>query len=276
MSRHDGKNEEIIASLQHKAYLLRYWSLRATTAARSGHPTSCLSAADIVATLFFYVMKVQHDHFILSKGHAAPLLYAAWHELGMINEHELLSLRTFNSVLEGHPTARFPLGEAATGSLGQGLSIGIGYAFGERFKQTNNRVYVLLGDGECAEGSVWEAAELAAWYKMRSVIATIDLNRLGQSGPTMDSWEVDRVACKWRAFGWHTIIINGHAIPELLDAYQEAETISEKPTMVIACTKKGFGVDICENQEEFHGRVFSPDELPKALKNLAERFKEQE
>lgn len=262
-------------ALRSRGYFLRYWSLRATTQAGSGHPTSCLSAADIVATLFFHTMRVGQDHFILSKGHAAPLLYAAWHERGMISEAELLSLRTFNSPLEGHPTARFPLSEAATGSLGQGLSIGIGYAFGEQFKKTHNRVYILLGDAECAEGSVWEAAECAAHYQLSTLIATIDLNRLGQSGPTLDGWDAERMATKWRAFGWHTLIVNGHSVEELCAAYDSLQKITDKPSMIIACTKKGYGLDICEDQEGFHGKAFSRAELPALLKNLATRFPEE-
>lgn len=267
-------NATVFKKLSHKAYQLRYWSLVATTAAGSGHPTSCLSAADIVATLFFGVFHPTHHdaHFILSKGHAAPLLYAAWHELGIITTEELLSLRTFDSVLEGHPTARFPLAEAATGSLGQGLGIGIGYALAERLRKTTKRTYVLLGDGECAEGSVWEAAELASFYTLHNLIGTIDLNRLGQSGETISGWNSDNMQAKWQAFGWHVIVVDGHESSELLHAYTTAYANTEKPTMIIARTVKGYGVKQCENKEGFHGKVFSSAELPKILDDLAKRF----
>jgi transketolase len=267
----------LVHKLRRHAYRLRYWSLMATTAAGSGHPTSCLSAADIVATLFFGVFKPTHHaaHFILSKGHAAPLLYAAWHELGMISEKELLSLRTFNSVLEGHPTARFPLAEAATGSLGQGLSIGIGYALAERINNSTKRTYVLLGDGECAEGSVWEAAELASYYQLNTLIGTVDVNRLGQSQETMDGWNTSRMEAKWNAFGWHVMVVDGHSVEELLHAYTNAHAMTDKPTMVIARTVKGYGVEQCENKEGFHGKVFSQEQLPQALQSLAAHFPEE-
>lgn len=263
-------------NIRRLAYRLRYWSLVATTTAGSGHPTSCLSAADIVATLFFNIMNPkQHDaHFILSKGHAAPLLYAAWHELGMVTKDELLSLRSFNSTLEGHPTTRLPLVQAATGSLGQGLSIGIGYTLAEQLQKTNKRTYVLLGDGECAEGSVWEAAELASFYHLYNLIGTIDLNRLGQSGQTLIGWDNKSMEAKWQAFGWHTITVNGHDVDALLAAYHHAHLITDKPTMVIACTQKGYGVELCENKEDFHGKVFSQEELPHALASLAAHFPE--
>jgi transketolase len=262
--------------IRRHAYRLRYWSLVATSVAGSGHPTSCLSAADIVATLFFGIFHpTQHDaHFILSKGHAAPLLYAAWHELGVINTEELLSLRSFHSILEGHPTARFPLAEAATGSLGQGLSIGIGYTLAEQLKETSKRTYVLLGDAECAEGSVWEAAELASYYKLHNLIGIIDLNRLGQSGETMDGWNVKRMQEKWNAFGWNTISVNGHNIEELMLAYSQANATTDKPSMIIAHTVKGYGVEQCENREGFHGKVFPQEELPNALQSLAQHFPE--
>src|SRR5215472_11727961 len=183
-----------IELLQDKATQLRIDSVRATTAAGSGHPTSCASAADIVSVLFFSVMRFDprkpgsrdNDVFVLSKGHAAPLLYAAWAEAGAFDREELLRLRTFHSDLEGHPTPRLPFVPVATGSLGQGLSAALGIAFEmKELRHAGQRVYVLMGDGESAEGSVWEAAQWAAFHKLDNLCATIDINRLGQSEPTM-------------------------------------------------------------------------------------------
>ena len=179
--------------IEHKAYCMRIASLTMTSIAGSGHPTSALSAADLVATLFFYGMHYDpynptspnNDRFILSKGHAAPILYAAWKEVGLLTDNDLMTYRTFDSVLEGHPTPRFSRTEAATGSLGIGLSIGAGMGLSAKLDKRNFYTYVLLGDGECAEGSVWEAAELAAYYKLNNLIAILDCNRLGQSEPTM-------------------------------------------------------------------------------------------
>src|SRR5438094_3640895 len=179
----------LVVTLQNKATILRIESVRATTEAGSGHPSSCCSAADIVATLFFAVMRYDpknpknpnNDRFILSKGHAAPLLYAAWAEAGLFDKQDLLKLRTLESDLEGHPTPRLPFVDVATGSLGQGLSAGVGMALCARLDQLDYRTYVLMGDGECAEGGVWEAASLGGIYQLNNLIALVDVNRLGQS-----------------------------------------------------------------------------------------------
>lgn len=253
----------MISLLEAKAYLLRLGSLKATRAAGAGHPTSCLSAADIVATLFFHTMQYDpqnpnnpnNDRFILSKGHAAPLLYAAWWQAGVLSEEDLLTLRQFDSVLEGHPTPRFSHVKVATGSLGCGLSIGLGEALAGIVARKSFKTYVLLGDSECAEGSVWEAAELAAFYKANSLIGIVDCNRLGQSTETLDGHNTQALAKKFAAFGWHTIEINGHDIDQIVKAFDTAQQQAEKPTMIIAKTFKGNGVLAIQNLENFHGKA---------------------
>jgi transketolase len=236
-----------LTSLEKHAYNLRISILRATTQAGSGHVTSALSAADIVTALFFDTMHFDpndhdntcNDRFILSKGHAAPVLYAVWKELGVISDEELLTLRQFNSRLEGHPTPRFAWSEAATGSLGQGLSSGVGMALSARLSENNSFTYVLMGDGEIAEGSIWEACELAAYYKLTHLIGIVDCNRLGQSQATMFEHNVTNVAAKFSAFGFNTYIIDGHNMNEIvttLRTVRDAITAGHnaKPTMIIA------------------------------------------
>jgi transketolase len=269
------------AKLQEKAYTLRRWSLITTTEAQSGHPTSCLSAADIAAVLWFHTMKLNpdnvhdlsNDYFILSKGHAAPLLYAVWHELGFVSSQELMTLRHFDSVLEGHPTPRFPCVDVATGSLGIGLSIGFGVALNKRINHANSYTYVLMGDSEVAEGSVWETAENAAHYKLNHLIAVVDMNRLGQSGETLDDHHVEQQQARWLAFGWNAIIVDGHSIPDLIRVFDAIKnTATDKPTAIIAKTYKGYGVSAFENKEGFHGKPLTKAELPAALAELKQRF----
>jgi transketolase len=268
--------------LAYYAYCLRDDVLRMTTQAGSGHLTSCLSAADIVAALFFSAMKYNaqkfpdplNDRFILSKGHAAPLLYAVWHELGMISEEELLTLRKLGSRLEGHPTHHFPYTEAATGSLGQGLSIALGYALHARQQHIRPYTYVLMGDSECAEGSVWEAAELGAFYQLDTVVAIIDMNRLGQSTQTMDDWNTKKMARKWESFGWKTFIVDGHDIAALLETFEAARATASAPCIIIAHTIKGRGLSICENKEGFHGKAFPPEQLNVLRQELAAHYPE--
>jgi len=272
--------QNLIQFLQHKAYKLRVHSLTMTTAAGSGHPTSALSAADIVAVLFFYAMRFDpenynnpnNDRFILSKGHASPVLYAVWNELGKLSDTDLLTYRKINSVLEGHPTLKFTYTEAATGSLGIGLSIGLGEALAAKIDKRNYRTYVLMGDSETAEGSVWEAAELASHYKSNQLIGIIDCNRLGQSTSTLDDWHTERIAQKWHAFGWKTFIVDGHDMQELVHAFKKAHTVKDQPSMIIAKTIKGYGVAQVENKEGYHGKVFTKQELEQILPQLKERF----
>lgn len=276
-------HKNTIHYLQQRAYYLRRWSLIATTHAQSGHITSCLSAADIVAVLFFHTMHFTldksddpaNDRFILSKGHAAPLLYAAWKELGLIDEKELMGLRSFNSVLEGHPSRRCRYTEAATGSLGQGLSIGIGYSLYNQRTDSPARTFVLMGDSECSEGSVWEAAAVAAHYNTYNLIAIVDMNRLGQSTETMDDSDIEKMAGKWRAFGWHVAAVNGHDVASLVATCDQLfnGTATNKPIAIIAKTIKGKGLALCEDREHFHGKVFTRQQLPDLLKELEHRYR---
>lgn len=271
-----------IPLLEYKAYQLRRLSLMATTAAGSGHVTSCLSAADLVAALFFYgmhwhdpcnVQNPANDHFILSKGHAAPVLYAAWKEMGLLTEQDLLGLRTFDSVLEGHPSARFPYAEAATGSLGQGLSIGLGIALSNKMEQRETFTYVLLGDSELAEGSVWEAVQLAAHKKVERLIAIVDCNRLGQANVTMEGHDVESYLLKFGAFGWSVLLVDGHNMQEIVDALDRAREINGYPTVIIAKTRKGHGLPAnIEDKPGYHGKAFSKQELPKLLEHLKKTY----
>lgn len=268
-----------ISFLEHQAYELRRLSLLATTRAGSGHLTSCLSAADMVAALFFHAMQFDpcdpanptNDRFILSKGHAAPVLYAAWALVGVVSEEELLTLRQFDSVLEGHPTARFRYAEAATGSLGQGLSIALGFGLSARLGAPF-KTYVLLGDSEVAEGSVWEAAELGAYYKLDNVIALLDANRLGQANEVMGDHRVDYYRAKFAAFGWHVLVVNGHDMQEIVGALDAARQVVGKPTIIIAKTFKGHGLSLVENKPGFHGKALPAEELPVLLDELKSKF----
>src|SRR5512144_505077 len=240
---------------------LRIDSIRATTAAGSGHPTTCCSAAEIVAALFFAEMRFDpkrpqdpdNDRFVLSKGHAAPLLYAAWAEAGAFDRSLLMTLRQIGSDLEGHPTPRLPFVDVATGSLGQGLPAAVGLAIGARLDGLDQRVYVLMGDGETAEGSVWEAAEAAAARKLSNLCLTIDINRLGQSQPTLLQHDLEAYRRRWEAFGWQALTVDGHSIPELLEAYAKAAGTADRPTVILARTIKGKGMLEVEDKEGQHG-----------------------
>src|SRR6059036_294653 len=210
--------QTLLKVLEDKATRLRIDSVRATTEAGSGHPTSCASAAEIVSVLFYSVMRYDprdphnrdSDVFVLSKGHAAPVLYAAWAEAGAFPREHLLTLRQIDSDLEGHPTPRLPFVDVATGSLGQGLSVGVGLALGARMLGADARVFVLLGDGEMAEGSVWEAAQMASHEKVENLVAIVDVNALGQSGPTMFGHDLKAYQRRFAAFGWRVNVIDGH------------------------------------------------------------------
>ena len=264
--------------LKRKATNLRIHSILSTSEAGSGHPTTCLSAADIVSALFFHAMRYDcgdahnpnNDRFILSKGHAAPLLYAAYAEAGIIPVEDLLTLRQIDSILEGHPTPRFDWTEVATGSLGQGLSLGLGMALnGKYLDKSDYRVYVLLGDGETAEGGVWEAAALASHYQLNNLIGIVDVNALGQSQRTMSAFDIDTYCNRFEAFGWQTIGIDGHDFDEILPALEKAKSSTDKPTMIIAKTYKGKGVSFLENEDNWHGKaVPKGEELDKVLAEL--------
>ncbi|MGC4051085.1 MAG: transketolase [Paludibaculum sp.] len=263
--------------LARKAAALRIDSVRATTAAGSGHPTSCASAAEIVSTLFFAVMRFdpknpqaeQNDMFILSKGHAAPLLYAAWAEAGAFPRERLWTLRKFGSELEGHPTPRLPFVPVATGSLGQGLSAAAGIALSAKnLEQTGQRVYVLMGDGEAAEGSVWEAAAWAAHHQLDNLCVTVDVNGLGQSQHTMLRHNMDAHVARWSAFGWNVAVVDGHSPSQLLAAYRSALKTRGRPTAALARTIKGKGLPGIEGDEHWHGRALDAGRAEKVIAEL--------
>jgi transketolase len=270
--------EELIDLLRNKAARLRIHSIRSTSEAGSGHPTSCMSAADIVAALFFHEMRydprnpnhINNDRFILSKGHAAPLLYAAWAEVGVIPEDKLLTLRRIDSELEGHPTPRWRWVEVATGSLGQGLSIGVGMALNAKYlDKLDYRTYVLMGDGESAEGGVWEAAALAAYYKLDNLVGIVDVNRLGQSQETMHGSQVESYQKKFSGFGWQTVVIDGHDFSKILAGFEQARQLKDQPTAILAKTKKGKGVSFLEDKEGWHGKPLKKgNEMERALAEL--------
>jgi transketolase len=255
---------------------LRIESIRATTAAGSGHPTTCQSAADLTAVLFFAEMRFdprnpQHplaDRLVLSKGHAAPLLYALWAEAGFIPREQLTSLRLFTSDLEGHPTPRLPFVDVATGSLGQGLAAGVGSALNARRIGSDYRTYVLMGDGETAEGSVWEAASVAHLYKLDSLCGIVDVNALGQSRPTELQHDTATHQARWQAFGWHTVVIDGHDLPQIAAAYAEARATKGRPTVILARTAKGKGVTFTEAKPNWHGKALKPEEAERAYAEL--------
>ena len=267
---------------------LRVDSIRCTTTADSGHPTSSMSAADLMAVLLVKHLQYDWDHphnpnndrLIFSKGHASPLLYAMYKAAGVITDEELMSLRKFGSRLEGHPkplqsagdhgTPRgLPWVDVATGSLGQGLPIGVGMALsGKYVDKLPFEVWVLLGDSELAEGSNWEAFDKAGHYRLNNVIAILDMNRLGQRGPTDLGWNSAVYAARARAFGWHAIEIDGHDIAAIDAAYKEALSQAEKPTCIVAKTVKGSGVSLVANKEGWHGKALSPDQAEKAIKEL--------
>jgi transketolase len=266
--------------LEYKAYKLRLYSLIMTAHAGSGHPTSCLSAADLVAAIFFDSMRYDphyfdnpdNDRFILSKGHASPLLYAAWKEVGVLSEQQLYTYRRIDSVLEGHPTFRFAYSEAATGSLGIGLSIGVGMSLSAKMDGRGFYTYVLMGDSELAEGSVWEAIELAHYYKLNNLIAIIDVNRLGQSTQSLDGHHMQRYVDKFKAFGWHTIDIDGHDMHQIMQSFQKAREHKDHPTVIIAKTIKGYGIARAENIMGFHGKPFELKEIDACISELQKKF----
>jgi transketolase len=274
-----------IPALMNIATRLRIDSVRSTTEAASGHPSTCCSAAEIVAALFFAEMRYdaadpqnpENDRFVLSKGHAAPILYAAWAEAGFVKRDELLKLRRFDSDLEGHPTPRLPFVDVATGSLGQGLGAGVGIALNARRIASDYRTYVLLGDGESAEGSVWEAGDVASFHKLDSLCGITDMNALGQSGPTHLQHDVEALADRWRAFGWNAIAVDGHDLPALLEALDKARQTRGRPTMIVARTLKGKGVSVMEGKGGWHGKALKKgEELDSALAELQSQFVPEE
>jgi transketolase len=280
--------DDLVTHFRELGAQLRVDSIRCTTAAGSGHPTSSMSAADLMAVLLTKYLKYDwvnpakpnNDRLIFSKGHASPLLYAMYKAAGVITDEELMSLRKFGSRLEGHPKPLqsaesrgaphgLPWVDVATGSLGQGLPMGVGMALGGKYlDKLPFTVWVLLGDSELAEGSIWEAFDKAGHYRLNNVIAILDMNRLGQRGPTELGWDAPVYASRARAFGWHAIEIDGHDVAAIDAAYQEALAQDAKPTCIIAKTVKGSGVSLVANKNGWHGKVLSPDQAQEAIREL--------
>ena len=273
-------NATIEENLKGIANQLRIDSITATTAAGSGHPSSCCSAADIAAALFFGHMRfdpknpryANNDRFILSKGHAAPLLYAVWAELGLFPREHLKTLRELSSDLEGHPTPRLSFVDVATGSLGQGLSVGVGMALCAKLDNLDYRTYVLMGDGESAEGSVWEAASLAGVYQLNNLTAIVDVNRLGQSQATAFGWDTDVYRKRFEAFNWRTEVIDGHDMEEILEVLA-AVGLGKQPLAIIAKTQKGHGISFIADKDGWHGKALNKEEAAKAIAELEPQAK---
>ncbi|XP_038184730.1 transketolase-like protein 2 [Arvicola amphibius] len=264
--------------LQDTANRLRIHSIRATCASNSGHPTSCCSAAEIMAVLFFHTMRYKqkdpehpdNDRFVLSKGHAAPILYAVWVEAGGICESDLLNLRKIHCDLEGHPTPRLSFVDVATGSLGQGLGAACGMAYtGKYFDKASYRVFCLMGDGEASEGSVWEALAFASHYNLDNLVAVFDVNRLGQSGTAPLGHCTDIYEKRCQAFGWNTYLVDGHDVEALCQAFWKATQVKNKPTALIAKTFKGRGIPSIEDAENWHGKPM-PKESADGIVKLIE------
>ena len=269
--------ETDIELLKGIANQLRIHSITATTAAGSGHPTSCCSAADVTAALFFGHMKYDaknphfynNDRFILSKGHAAPLLYAAWAENGFVPVAELAKLRQFGNDLEGHPTPRLAFADVATGSLGQGLGVGVGMALAARQDKLDYNTYVLLGDGEIAEGAVWEAASLAGFYKLSNLVAIVDANRLGQSQATAFGHDIGVYVKRFQSFGWRVETLDdGHDMEEIMEVLSGVG-LDERPLAIIAKTYKGAGVSFIQDKDNWHGKPLNKEEAAAAIAELS-------
>ena len=266
-----------VGEIQNIANRLRLDVVEMTTAAGSGHPGGSLSSADLLATLYFRIMNIDpadpymedRDRFVLSKGHAAPILYATLAERGYFPTDELKTLRQLGSRLQGHPAYREVPGiEVTTGSLGQGLSMACGMALAGKMDSKDYRVYCLMGDGELQEGQNWEAAMFAHRYGLNNLIGFVDRNRLQICGNTEEGMSLDPLPEKFRAFGWNVIIIDGHNIRQIIDACDKAARSKKNPTVIIMNTIKGKGVSFMENNVDFHGRSCKPDEYAKAVEEL--------
>jgi len=273
--------QEQQSELQDLAHKLRIHSVNMTTASKSGHPTSCSSMAEIMSVLFYRVMRysvaepkhASNDRFILSKGHAAPILYAAWAEAGLFPVSDLMNLRKIDSDLEGHPTPRLNFIDVATGSLGQGLSVACGMAYaGKHFDKASYRTYCLMGDGESMEGNIWEALNFAGFYKLNNLCAIIDVNRLGQSDPAPLQHDMETYKKRMESFGFHAIVVDGHDILELCKAFDEAESVTDKPTCLIAKTFKGKYFPDIENLMNWHGKALG-DKSASVVKHVESLIK---
>ncbi|KAJ8257241.1 hypothetical protein GJAV_G00183470 [Gymnothorax javanicus] len=281
MANYHKPDEKTLQGLKDIANKLRIHSIVATCASNSGHPTSCCSAAEIMSVLFFHTMRYKpsdprnacNDRFIMSKGHAAPLLYAAWVEAEFLKEADLLNLRKIDCDLEGHPTPKLAFVDVATGSLGQGLGAACGMAYtGKNFDKASYRVYCLLGDGECSEGAVWEAMAFASYYKLDNLVAILDVNRLGQSEPAPLQHDVEAYRRRCEAFGWNAYVVDGHDVEELCKALWQAEQMKGRPTAIVAKTFKGKGIRGIENEENWHGKPIPKDRFDAVMADLKQRI----
>jgi len=265
-----------IKELEKEAKQVRYLIIQMLAKAGSGHPGGSLSATDLLVALYFNFLRYdplnpqwpERDRFLLSKGHCCPLLYAVLAETGYFPKDKLMTLRGFGSILQGHPDRRTPGVESVSGSLGQGLSIGLGMSLAAKLDKKDYRVYVMLGDGETEEGNIWEAAMASSHFACDNLCAILDYNGCQIDGRVKDIMNLEPLAAKWQAFGWHTIEINGHDMQQILNAYAEAKEIKGKPTIIIACTIKGKGVSFMENVIGFHGRPPTKEEAQRALEEL--------
>lgn len=264
-------------SLEERSKIIRRHIVRMLAKAGSGHPGSSLSTVDLLVALFYNKLRhnpqqpswPERDRFVLSKGHGCPALYAVLAEMGYFSVDKLDTLRQFGSILQGHPCMKTTPGiEISGGSLGQGLSVGLGMSLAAKLDKKDYRTYVMLGDGEIEEGQVWEAAMAASHYKADNLCAIIDQNGLQIDGFIHEIMSSHPIPDKWRGFGWHVIEINGHDYNAILSAYDEAEKIKGKPTVIVAKTIKGKGVSFMENQVDWHGKSPSKDEAERALAEL--------
>uniref|UniRef100_A0A8C8DGH1 Transketolase n=1 Tax=Oncorhynchus tshawytscha TaxID=74940 RepID=A0A8C8DGH1_ONCTS len=272
-------DQQTLQTLRNIANRLRINSIKATTAAGSGHPTSCCSVAEIMSVLFFHTMKyrpeeprnINSDRFVLSKGHAAPVLYAVWAETGYLKESELLNLRKVDSILEGHPVPKQQFVDVATGSLGQGLGAACGMAYtGKYFDKASYSVYCLLGDGEMSEGSVWEAMAFASYYQLDNLVAILDINRLGQSDPAPLQHHVEKYQKRCEAFGWNAIIVDGHSVDELTKVLSQPR---HQPTAIVAKTIKGKGIPGTHSPTMgWHGKPLPKEMAEGLLKDIQARI----
>jgi transketolase len=271
------KKTSDLGELQAIAKRVRRHIVKMIGAAKSGHPGGSLSAVEILTTLYFDVMRhdpakpnwPERDRFILSKGHAAPVLYAVFAEAGYSPADSLNTLRRIGSIYQGHPDRRFiPSLEASTGSLGVGLSLGLGMAEAARLDKSPTRVYVVLGDGEIQEGQIWEAAMYGAYHKVDNIVAIVDYNKIQLDGFVKDIMELEPLTDKWRSFGWNVIEVDGHSIPALQKSFADAAAAKGKPTVLIAHTIKGKGVSFMENNPKFHGVAPTAEEVEKALQEI--------
>jgi transketolase len=269
-------SDKQISDLEGKAKHIRKAIIDMLCRACSGHPGGSLSSVELIAALYFAVLRhdpknpkwPERDRFHMSKGHCCPLWYAVLAEAGYFPKEELLKLRKLGSMLQGHPDRRTPGVDVASGSLGQGLSVALGMSLAGRLDKKDYRVYCLIGDGESQEGNIWEAAMAAAHYKCDNLCAILDYNGYQIDGKVSEVMGLEPVAAKWQAFGWHIIEIDGHKIKEILAAYEEAKSVKLKPSIIIAHTTKGKGVSFMENVCSFHGNAPTPEQAEKALKEL--------